>query len=85
MVSYWVLFSCLFLGPVVLATMAAQPKVATDGVEKDGVATDDVAAGDLADVSDARGIRNLDGFGNNVENPLWGNADQTFFDGITMK
>lgn len=37
-----------------------------------------VAADDLADVSDASGIRTLDGFGNNVENPLWGNADQTF-------
>ena len=37
-----------------------------------------VAAEDLADVSDASGVRTLDGFGNNVENPLWGNADQTF-------
>lgn len=37
-----------------------------------------VAAEDLADVSDASGVRTLDGLGNNVENPLWGNADQTF-------
>ena len=37
-----------------------------------------VATEDLADVSDASGVRTLDGFGNNVENPLWGNADQTF-------
>ena len=37
-----------------------------------------VAASDLADVSDARGIRELDGFGNNVQNPLWGNADQVY-------
>lgn len=31
-----------------------------------------------ADVSDASGVRTLDGLGNKVENLLWGNADQTF-------
>ena len=37
-----------------------------------------VEKSDLADISEAIGIRELSGFGNNVENPLWGTADQLF-------